>query len=285
MIKPHPYNNRVAAIATIHNKDIALQPVFKKYLGIDLISVNAFNTDLLGTFTGEIPRKLDMVQAAREKAKQAILHSDSLIGIGSEGSFGPHPDIPFLASGFEVLLLFDSLTNNEVIVSHRFDTNYDNLIASPDDDITYFLDKIGFPQHAVIVKPENSSKNNQIIKGINNFDYLIKSINLLSTHSPTDKVCIQTDMRAHVNPTRMNSIRRLAKKLSLRLARLCPNCNTPGFGIFDVKRGLLCEECNFPTRLITAEIYKCRSCDFFEQRHERNPSSRASAMWCDNCNP
>lgn len=285
MINDHPYNGRLAAIATIHHKNLAIEPVLKKYLGLNLSTVSVFDTDTLGTFTGEIPRKLDMLETVRVKAKQAIIHSDSFIGIGSEGSFGPHPYIPFFSSGFEVLLLLDSLNNHEIVISHRFNTNYDNLIAKSSDDISSFLNKIGFPEHAVIIKPEEPKMDNHIIKGINNYDKLIKDMSLMSLQSQTGRVFIQTDMRAHLNPTRMNSLRILAKKLCLQLRRLCPSCSTPGFGRVDVQKGMLCEECNLPTQLITAEIYKCRLCGFSQKRHERNPSIRANARWCNHCNP
>lgn len=285
MISNHPYQNQIAAIATIHHKDEAIGPILKKYLGLNLICVDEFNTDLLGTFTGELPREMNMLETAKEKAKQAINFSNAFIGIGSEGSFGPHPYIPFLASGLEILALIDSSTNNEVIVSHHFDTNYDNLITDPNENFIPFLNKIGFPEHSVIVKPEILSEKNQLIKGINIFDELVTAIKYLSAQSQTGRVCIQTDMRAHLNPTRMRNLGILAKKLALRLSRLCPHCNAPGFGISSVEKGLLCEECHSPTSLIKAEIYTCKLCGFSQRRHERNPNARANARWCDICNP
>lgn len=285
MISNHPYQNQFAAIATIHHKERAIGPVLKKYLGLSLLCIDEFNTDSLGTFTGEIPREKNMLTTAKEKAKQAILRSNLHIGVGSEGSFGPHPYIPFLASGLEILVLIDSLTGNEVTVSHRFDTNYDNLITKPNENIISFLNKIDFPKHSVIVKPEVTTAKNQIIKGINVFEDLVAAIKSLSAYSQTGQVSIQTDMRAHLNPTRMRSLGILTKKLALRLSRLCPHCHAPGFGLVDVEKGLLCEECHLPTSLIIAEIYKCKLCGFSQKRHERNPNARASARWCNYCNP
>lgn len=156
-----------------------------------------------------------MLATAKEKAKQAILRSNLRIGVGSEGSFGPHPYIPFLASGLEILVLIDSLTGNEVTVSHRFDTNYDNLITKPNENIISFLNKIDFPKHSVIVKPEVTTAKNQIIKGINVFEDLVAAIKSLSAYSQTGQVSIQTDMRAHLNPTRMRSLGILTKNLLL----------------------------------------------------------------------
>ena len=260
----HPYHNKKASIATIHHKDLAIGPILKRYIGLSVVCADSFNTDLLGTFTGEIERKEDMLETARMKARQAIVISNSDIGIGSEGSFGPHPFLPFAASGFELLLLIHKLDDNEIFVSHRFETNYNSITAHNHDDISDFLRITGFPEHALIVKPEKASDKNMVVKGINDLGQLNNAIEFLSKNSETGRVIIQTDMRAHQNPTRM-------KTLSYLMS--------------DVERGLPCEECLFPTRRIIAEIYSCRLCGFRQKRHQRKDSARASSVWCQLCNP
>jgi len=281
----HPYHNKKASIATIHQKDLAIGPILKRYIGLDVVSADSFNTDLLGTFTGETERNEDMLETARTKARQAILISNSDIGIGSEGSFGPHPFLPFAASGFELLLLINKSDGNEIFVSHRFNTNYNSITAHNHDDIADFLKITGFPEHALIVKPEKSSDKNMVVKGINDLALLNNAIEFLSKYSETGRVIIQTDMRAHQNPTRMKTLSYLAKKLAIRLSRLCPECHEPGFGMSDVERGLPCEECLLPTQRIIAQIYSCRLCGFKQKRHQRNTSARASSVWCQLCNP
>jgi ubiquinone/menaquinone biosynthesis C-methylase UbiE len=41
---------------------------------------------------------------------------------------------------------------------------------------------------------------------------------------------VETDMRAHLNPTRMAAIRALAFRLVRRIARACPACARPRLG-------------------------------------------------------
>jgi hypothetical protein len=92
-------------------------------------------------------------------------------------------------------------------------------------------------------------------------------------------------MRAHLNPMRMKAIAFVARALAVRAARLCQQCGAPGFGLVDVERGLRCEACDRPTRLVAAEIHGCGLCGRRLKRKERPKTARASPMWCDACNP
>jgi len=47
---------------------------------------------------------------------------------------------------------------------------------------------------------------------------------------PDGRVWLETDMRAHCNPTRMRSIRRLGIALVRRLQTPCSECGSPGLG-------------------------------------------------------
>jgi hypothetical protein len=97
------YNNRVAILATMHNKEKVISPLLKEHLGINLIVPQGLNTDIFGTFTREIKRPDTQVIAARLKAKKALEMYDEKIAlpmvgvaIASEGSFSPHPLIPYI---------------------------------------------------------------------------------------------------------------------------------------------------------------------------------------------
>lgn len=48
----------------------------------------SFDTDMLGTFTGEVERKLDPLATVREKCLRAMKHNHCDLGVASEGSFG-----------------------------------------------------------------------------------------------------------------------------------------------------------------------------------------------------
>lgn len=285
MIQAHPFVGRRAAIATMHRKERVIGPIWERWFGMALETAGDVDTDALGTFTGETPRLGDMLDAARAKARLAIDRTGAPIGLGSEGAFGPHPVIPFLASGLEVVLLVDAEMDIEIVAQRRTATNYDSTLARPGEDIAPFLDRIGFPDHAVVVRPEGRSDATDLVKGVADASDLRRAIDRASAHSVSGAALVQTDMRAHLNPKRMKSIGYVARRLALRAARLCPDCRTPGYGLADVLRGLPCEACDAPTRRIRAEIHRCLKCGFQRIRREKPHSMRAPAIWCDVCNP
>lgn len=285
MASSHPYLGFKAAIATMHGKEAVMAPIFHHWLGINLVRAENINTDLFGTFAGEIPRQGTMLETARKKAIAAIESSGCRIGIGSEGSFGPDPNIPFLASGSEIVLLYDAHRDHEIYIHRKTVTNFDHLVIHPDQDPTGFLTRVGFPDHAIVLKPEDSVDPDAIVKGIRDPELINEHIRLMAGRSATGRAIIQTDMRAHHNPTRMKSIRLISKRLALRVRRLCPGCGLPGFGPVDVVRGLGCADCEAPTPMIKAVVYSCRGCSCRLLRHKRPENYRADPRHCLHCNP
>ena len=285
MARPHPYNRLRAAIATMHGKERVLGPIMARCFDIRLERAEGVDTDALGTFTGEIARAGNMLEAARAKARLAIERSGAPIGIGSEGAFGPHPHVPIIASGLELLVLREARSDREIVAHRRTRTNFDSVVASPQTDLAPFLNRIGFPAHAVIVKPEACDDRFVVIKGIMETVTVKEAVASMAERSSTGRALVQTDMRAHVNPTRMTAIRVAAKALALRLARLCPRCDAPGFGLVELERGLPCRDCGRPTQLLRAEVHGCNDCGHRQKKRERHETARADPIWCDACNP
>ena len=95
---------------------------------------------------------------------------------------------------------------------------------------------------------------------------------------------IQTDMRAHLNPTRMRAIERAALDLVRRFRSRCPVCSYPGFDVTERLPGLPCEWCAEPTQVIKREVLSCAAC---AHRIERPAGDRVAADPgnCDRCNP
>lgn len=54
----HPYMGKKAVLSTMHGKQQAIVQPFKKFLNISIQVPNKINTDVLGTFSGEIEREL-----------------------------------------------------------------------------------------------------------------------------------------------------------------------------------------------------------------------------------
>ena len=106
MSTTHPYHGQQAALATKHGKLAQIGPALLAAVGLEVIPVDV-DTDMFGTFTGEVQRPGDALQTAIAKA-QAAAHAGGLtLGIASEGSFGPHPGIPFVAANLEIVVLVD----------------------------------------------------------------------------------------------------------------------------------------------------------------------------------
>lgn len=269
----------------MHGKERAIAPPLCRALGLTVTTAPGIDTDALGTFTGEIQRKGTMLEAARQKAKLAIARTGAHLGIGSEGSFGPDPYIPFMSSGRELLVIIEAATGREILMDRRTPTNFDHILISPGQDIAPFLERIGFPAHAVIVRPDGDEHGRDISKGICSEAALLSEIARTAARSSSRRAFIGTDMRAHQNPTRMENIARTARRLALKVARCCPACGFPGFGFVDLVRGLPCAECQSPTSLIQAELYGCMACGHRLQRRTRCVEARSDPTWCNVCNP
>lgn len=84
-----------AALLTKHRKSQQLAPVLYD-IGIELVEIDFFDTDELGTFSGEIERKLSPKDCALIKAKKAVELTGLNVGLGSEGSFGGGPLAGFM---------------------------------------------------------------------------------------------------------------------------------------------------------------------------------------------
>jgi len=281
-----PYQNEAVAFATMHGKEKAVAKAFARQLAASITVPVGIDTDALGTFTAEIPRAGTMVEAARAKALLAIKLTGLRFGLGSEGSFGPHPYIPFIPRNIEVLLFVDQRNEIEVretLMTHR--TNYRNVTCRPRQDISDFLKSIRFPQHAVVVTPSSPITAMPPIKGIKSATDLTEAILKASDASSDRTVQIVTDMRAHLNPSRMAVIRALANRLGRRLATRCPECGTPGFGIADIARGLPCGWCGEPTQMAIAEIRRCAKCSYETSSRIKGVPETADPGGCEHCNP
>ena len=280
------YSNETFAIATMHAKERAVARPFSRLLGAAVTVAPGIDTDAFGTFTGEIVRRGTMLDAARAKALAAVEATGLKLGLGSEGSFGPHPSVPFIAAGTEVLLCLDrkrGLEIHEMLVTDR--TNYQSVACRPGEDIGNFLAGVSFPSQAVVVTSRAPVAAPKIVKGIISAAKLAETIKLAACASRDGHALVVTDMRAHLNPMRMLAIRGVANRLARRLATPCPACAAPGFGAVDVVRGLPCGWCGEPTRLVIAESLRCAKCEFESQRAVRGAGEAADPGQCQYCNP
>lgn len=83
--RPGPYVGSRVVLANMHGKDTAIAPVLRARLGLVVTTAPDLDTDVLGTFTGEIPRAGTIREVA--KARLGMAATGLPIGIASEGSY------------------------------------------------------------------------------------------------------------------------------------------------------------------------------------------------------
>ncbi len=281
------YAGRTAALATMHGKQDAIAPVLEAHLGLSVVVPDRLDTDALGTFTGEIERPGDMLETAIAKARLGMQAAGTNIGIASEGSYGPHPVMPFVPLGRELIVLIDDtrgITIKEVLLCDA--TNFLHVLASTIDDIENFLQRVGFPEHGLIVRPNRAAPGGaRVLKGIQCLDSLSQAIRHLAESSSDRRARIEADMRAHQNPTRMAAIADASRLLADRVATLCPSCESPGFGREGSETGLPCSWCGAPTERVLHEIMGCAACDHTEEQSRSDGLTEADPGQCQYCNP
>lgn len=277
------FSGRKAVIATMHGKESVISPVLEQKLGLHCFVPDNYNTDLLGTFTGEVERQHDPLTTARLKCLGAMDLTGTDIGIASEGSFGPAPGAFFLPCNEEWLILVDRKLQLEIVVNERtYDTNFSGRDIHSREELEQFAASVLFPTHGLIVR-KNRNAREPVYKGIRDYETLFATYEILMGG---EGICYaETDMRAMHNPTRMEVIRRAAEKMAVRASTSCPSCKMPGFGVTEAVPGLPCAWCGLPTRRIRCLVSTCSSCGYFTQSQFPDGITAADPGVCDVCNP
>lgn len=277
------FAGRRLLIVTKHHKEKVIAPVLEKDLGVTCFVGDAFDTDTLGTFTGETERIDDPVTTARKKCFKGMELYNCDLAVANEGSFGSHPTIFFATADDEVMVLIDTKNNLEIKVRHiTTNTNFNGQEITSMRQLRQFAKKVQFPSHGIILRKAEGDIT-EMVKGINTWKELeeqYKRLKLL-----TDTIFAETDMRAMYNPTRMHVIETTAKKLADKAKSFCPQCNTPGFGVTDVVQGLPCSFCGFPTRSTLSHIYTCQKCSYTAEEKFPHLKTTEDPAYCDVCNP
>jgi hypothetical protein len=287
-----PYCGVAVALATRHGKERVIGPALRHGLGARLLHVTSVDTDALGSFCGQVPRQGTALEACLAKAEAALAAGGTACAIASEGSFGPHPQLPLLPAGMECLVFLDrrrGMTITEQGLAPR--TNFAHRLvgavaaSGADPELMAWLSRIGFPRHRLIVRAHLGGGAGSVEKGLGGWDELAPAMARAAAASSDGLALVETDMRAHCNPTRMAAIRRLTFRLVRRLARPCPACQSPGWGVVDQRPGLPCAECGLPTAMTRALIWRCGHCGHQEERLRPDGRLRADPGHCAWCNP
>lgn len=275
------YKDKSVLLASKHNKEQAIEPVFRDTLACN-ICVEDVDTDQFGTFTGEIPRNFSAYETCVLKARHAANEKKYAFSIASEGSFGPHPSNPFIAHAHEIMVFVD-LEKDWIIAEQLItpNTNYKMMTIQKDTKLDKFLTSTLFPSHGLTL--QSGDRRDIIAKGIDN-DHQLQAA-LTAGFKKHDELFIATDMRAMMNPTRMQTLSELATKLAIRISNACPSCNIPGFGFKSISGKLPCRLCGDDTTMYQYEQWGCIQCDYQEQRSRKDNLVAADPAHCNYCNP
>ena len=277
----HPYWGAKAVLTTKHGKGLQIAPAFSKHLNMQVEELN-LDTDLLGTFSGEIERIGTAREAVIKKAELGISISGSPIAIASEGSIGVDPFIPFINSDIELMSLVDQERSLTIVESLRStEIIAHTLKISKETQFDNFLLKADFPNHNLIVRSEDKPVS-FCVKGINNKKDLDQAI--ADGFKDFPELSIENDLRAHCSPSRQKNISTLAEKFALRLSHLCPECQAPGWGVISYKKGLPCQECGeISEEALSQEIQGCGRCEFTQVG--KTLAESIDPAQCQLCNP
>lgn len=283
MVNPSYFQGRKVVIATKHQKESVIGPALKKAFGLEYIISECLDTDVLGTFSGEIERSKSPLETARQKCNMGMDICGVDLAISSEGSFGPHPEFFFVPAAEEIMVLKDR--KNDLEISAKMltqETNYASLSVTPETNLDAFLSHARFPSHGLILK-KSMHEHVPVDKGIHE-EYLLKT--RINEYLNSFGSCyVETDMRAMHNPTRMKAIAELTERLILKINQCCPLCDSPGFDITDANRGLPCSLCAMPTRSIKNFIYTCKKCHYTQLESNPENKKEEDPLFCDFCNP
>lgn len=281
------FRGRLGAIATMHRKEAAMADRLQQGLAIKTMVPSNFNTDAFGTFTRDVPRAGTQIEAARRKAKAALEMTGATLAFASEGTFGPHPSLPFLPCNRELVLLLDLDHGLELVgEAVSTETNFRHQRITQVEDAVAFAKSIGFPDHGLVVRVDpDTGMEAPIRKGIVSEAELVEAVEWAIATAPNHTAHVETDMRAMMNPTRMKVIAEATEDLLRRVHQTCPQCDAPGFDVTRQLPGLPCELCGFPTGLVHTSIYQCRQCGFQHELLFPYGNSTADPGQCSYCNP
>jgi hypothetical protein len=271
------------ALATRHGKQTLIAPVLEPATGCTVVHVPEVDTDRFGTFTRDVARAGSQIEAARAKARAALEHSGLNLALASEGAFVTDPIAGVIPWDIEIVLLLDQARGLEIVGLAQGPARSGQGLARTPDELLQLARELGFPEHRLCLRPDHS-EDPRVLKGLGAADALLDAFAQALSQSARGQVFVESDLRAHCNPTRQAMIRRAAEDLSHKMLSGCPVCGSPGFAMTGHRPGRPCRVCASATREPLAVLWSCTACHHTEERREGMPALADPAR-CDRCNP
>lgn len=268
-----------ALLITKHGKQHLLAPVFAES-GWTL-DVTGADTDSLGAFSGDVPRRHSPLETARRKALLGVELGDAPWLAASEGSIGS--SWPGIVDDVELVALV-SRDASTVVVGRaigfalravRFEVNS----ATSEEEIIRRCADADLPRHHLLVA--SSDHHEAAIGALARVEEVLDACHRLA--QPQRTLTVQTDFRAHLCPSRQPVIIDAARDLMIRMSQECPRCDAAGFGEADLIPGRPCIDCGSPTDDALAQKWVCPTCGFDEHRPVKGELADPSR--CPWCNP
>ena len=208
--KSRDFRGRSVALLTKHGKAAVIAPVLAE-LDLTVVHSEDFDTDTLGTFSGEVERTLSPLECARTKAKLACKFTGLDIGLGSEGSFGGGPLPGLLNWDSELLVLHHAANDFEIVAQAAGPVSLVPIEIASLEDLEEKLWPHD-PQQAWIMRPHN-----HVIKGLYGEANIAGHLRILSLVDQDGRlkvpVRIEPDLRSDAQSAGSKYIRQAAKQL------------------------------------------------------------------------
>lgn len=231
---------------------------------------DGYDTDLLGTFSRDVPRHGTQLEAARAKARIGKGPSGLPQGLASEGAFGPDPYAGLFPWNVEIVV-FNLRPARAGGGGHGLGQG---LLRAP---AVRGLGGAGgnrrkrrILRQQLVLRPDGQG-DPRLLKGIADWPALHSAHAQARQQSIGGLVFAETDGRAHANPSGMDMTHLAAKDLVRRLALPCPACFLPSYWLVERLPGLPCASCGLATRALKAEVHGCVKCGYCQTRPATGP--------------
>lgn len=270
------------ALATKHGKEKVFSRLFSE-INCEIV-LAPVDTDVFGTFSGEVKREKSPKATAIAKAHAAAQASDTNFAVASEGTIGPHPQLPLITADIEWVAFVDRSRGLE-LAEHFVSTEIVAVTEtwSPSLDVEKLAAKANLPDHSLIALARDglSFWSRKGIKTIEELNQAVADFHSLGWNT---ELVFESDFRAMESPTRMKIIERAAGQLVSRLSTQCPECQIYGFGVVGYEHGLPCLGCGeVVPDVVSAERLGCLVCMAVVIKPREVTAVDASR--CYNCNP
>jgi hypothetical protein len=263
-------------LVTLHGKESLIAPALTRRWQARLSVSAGFDTDSLGTFSGEVERRLSPLDCALHKARQAVLLTGAEFGLGSEGSFGPGP-WGFGVFNQELVVCVSAHSDWTVIGGHTAPVAVEECRYGDAGQQESFWQRLPDGQGVIVISGQ------RIAKGLQSRAEVIEQLALWHGEQVPGDARLMYDLRAHQSLIRRATLALAINNLLDRLDSHCEHCGRPGFWPDHPEPGLPCADCGGPTNSLRARRARCDGCG--REQITAVDAVYADPATCPRCNP